>query len=144
MLTFSMKTAAIQKRPNQYTLGVLTSCLAMCAVFVIQPSNADPYFPEVGIPEAHFWAMDPGVRLAKQQPTVRSLFRKNANQISLNQLQALHAPSSLSQFRPKTDQQWALEAANRETVSSRLGESKWHYGWGVGFEDIKLRLTFDF
>ncbi|MFK8019599.1 MAG: hypothetical protein AB8B86_07515 [Pseudomonadales bacterium] len=139
-----MRTATIQKEPGRNTLSVLKFCLGIWAVFMVELSHADAYFPEVGVPEAHFWAMDPGVRLAKPQATVHSLFRKNASQISLRQLQALHAPSKLSQFRPRTDQQWALEAASRETVSSRLGESKWHYGWGVGFEDIKLRLTFDF
>lgn len=100
----------------------------------------------VTVPEAHYWHEAPGVQLPKPQPTVKDLFNNDASRVTLDQIRLLDRPvaHNFNFYEPKTDQQLAVEEAERETTASRIGGSKWHYGVGVGFEDIRLRLSYDF
>lgn len=133
--------------PNKHILNRLHRAGligALCSLAAAQQAIAQTYFPQAGMPEAHYWQDLPGVLVVKPQATVRSIFSRNPDQISLNQLMRFQSPNLMRTYTPKTDQQWAREDAQRETVSNRFGESAWHYGWGVGFEDIRLRVSFDF
>ncbi|MFK7733651.1 MAG: hypothetical protein AB8B48_18675 [Pseudomonadales bacterium] len=98
----------------------------------------------VGVPEAHFWEELPGYRSAKPQASVAELLGPQPLAVSIDQLQHMQQWDQREAYRLLTDAQRARQDAERETAASRIGQSNWHYGWGVGFEDVKVRLSYDF
>lgn len=117
---------------------------AICTTIMASSVAADPVFESVGIPEAHYWEEPPGYQSAKPQASVDELLGPKPLSVSVDQLQNMQKRDHREHYRLLTDAQQARRDAERETIASRIGESNWHYGWGVGFEDVRLRLSYDF
>ncbi len=115
-----------------------------CSAAASAPAAAQTAYESVSIPEPHFWEELPVYRGAKSQASVAELLGPKPLAVSLDQLQDMQHWDETDDYRLLTDEQQARQAAERETAASRIGESQWHYGWGVGFEDVKFRLSYDF
>lgn len=122
----------------------LISTAVYCSVVISTTLAAHTDFESTGIPEAHFWEELPGYQSAKPQAPVAELLGPEPLAVSVEQLQRMQQWDQGDDYRLLTDAQQARRDAEREMAASRIGESNWHYGWGVGFEDVKFRLSYDF
>lgn len=115
-----------------------------CSAVISTKAAAHNEYESVGLPEAHFWEEQPGYRSAKPQATVTELLGPKPLAVSVERLHHMQQWDQRDAYRLLTDAQQARRDAERETAASRIGESKWHYGWGVGVDDVKFRLSYDF
>ncbi len=117
----------------------------MCIITLLSTgATAQTDYRAAGMPEAHYWEELPGYRSAKPQAPVSELLGPEPLAVSVDQLQQMKKTDLRDTYRLLTDEQQARRDAERETAASRIGESNWHYGWGVGLDDVKFRLSYDF
>ncbi len=122
----------------------MIAAVVCCSAVISIKASAQTDYLSTGIPEAHFWEELPGYRSAQPQAPVAELLGPKPLAVSVDQLQNMQEWDRGETYRLLTDAQQARQDAERETAASRIGESNWHYGWGVGFEDLKFRLSYDF
>lgn len=132
-----------QRQRNWRVLELIGAAICCSAVISIKASAQTDY-QSASMPEAHFWEELPGYQSAKPQASVVELLGPKPLTVSVDQLQHMQQRDQRETYRLLTDAQQARRDAERETAASRIGETNWHYGWGVGFEDVKFRLSYDF
>ncbi len=107
---------------------------------------AEPELVGFGMPDAHYWAERPGTEQVRPQATVEELYGLPATDIPLEVLQQPESDPGIRQANHDYQNAQLYRPGNstEEPVNGRFAATQWQYGWGVGLEEVKLRISYDF